>query len=269
MDHAGAEATDAPNYETSTAPRHRLGQPARHQGVGETGTIAATPAVCRCRGRRAIGLGVDHIEAMPSHRACLEDDPGGQVAEPGEPARTSRLRLPHAGHASAGPRSARTPQGRRRSSGGWSEPLPAMKLRLAQPKHLVDLRRCQACRASRKRADAGRRRHDDVPPSSALVAEVEVPAAGAGRRAGRRSDGAQPRHPRWEPRPRGSAGGGLPGGHHRARGGDGGGGGRRASGRSRRTTSSRACSPPRSPRTRSSPRSACPATCRKTGACRT
>ena len=137
--------------------------------------------------------------------------------------------------------------------------LPAMKLRLAQPKHLVDLRKISGLSGikeeggtlvigamathSRGRVLAGRQvqvpaaratwpRRSATPwcatwERSAAASRTPIPPPTT-RRPSSRSG------PRWSPR------------------------GRRASGRSRPTTSSRDFSPPPSRRTRSSPRSASP-----------
>jgi carbon-monoxide dehydrogenase medium subunit len=83
--------------------------------------------------------------------------------------------------------------------------LPAMKLRLAQPKHLVDLRKVSGLKGIKE--DGGSL------VIGAMTTHYEVETSSV---VNRRPDGAQHGDDRRQPRPRGP-GGGLPGRDHRAR----------------------------------------------------
>ena len=65
MDYALPRATMLPNYETDRTETPTPVNPMGIKGAGETGTIAATPAVMNAVVDALSGLGVDHIEAMP------------------------------------------------------------------------------------------------------------------------------------------------------------------------------------------------------------
>jgi carbon-monoxide dehydrogenase large subunit len=65
MDYAMPKADMLPNYETDRTVTPTPVNPLGVKGAGETGTIAATPAVVNAVVDALSGLGVDHIEAMP------------------------------------------------------------------------------------------------------------------------------------------------------------------------------------------------------------
>ena len=65
MDYAVPKADQLPNYETGRTETPTPVNPLGIKGAGETGTIAATPAVVNAVVDALAGLGVDHIETMP------------------------------------------------------------------------------------------------------------------------------------------------------------------------------------------------------------
>jgi aerobic carbon-monoxide dehydrogenase large subunit len=65
MDYAVPKADMLPMYETDRTVTPTPVNPMGVKGAGETGTIAATPAVMNAVVDALAGLGVDHIEAMP------------------------------------------------------------------------------------------------------------------------------------------------------------------------------------------------------------
>jgi carbon-monoxide dehydrogenase large subunit len=65
MDYAMPKADMLPMYETDRTETPTPVNPLGIKGAGETGTIAATPAVVNAVVDALSGLGVDHIEAMP------------------------------------------------------------------------------------------------------------------------------------------------------------------------------------------------------------
>jgi aerobic carbon-monoxide dehydrogenase large subunit len=65
MDYALPKADMLPNYETERTETPTPVNPLGIKGAGETGTIAATPAVVNAVVDALAGMGVDHIEAMP------------------------------------------------------------------------------------------------------------------------------------------------------------------------------------------------------------
>src|SRR5215468_9692996 len=65
MDYALPKADMLPNYETGRTETPTPVNPLGIKGAGETGTIAATPAVVNAVVDALSGMGVDHIEAMP------------------------------------------------------------------------------------------------------------------------------------------------------------------------------------------------------------
>jgi carbon-monoxide dehydrogenase large subunit len=65
MDYAMPKADMLPLYETDRTVTPTPVNPLGIKGAGETGTIAATPAVVNAVVDALGGLGVDHIEAMP------------------------------------------------------------------------------------------------------------------------------------------------------------------------------------------------------------
>ena len=65
MDYAMPKADMLPNYETDRTVTPTPVNPLGIKGAGETGTIAATPAVVNAVVDALSPLGVDHIEAMP------------------------------------------------------------------------------------------------------------------------------------------------------------------------------------------------------------
>jgi carbon-monoxide dehydrogenase large subunit len=65
MDYAMPKADMLPMYETDRTVTPTPVNPLGIKGAGETGTIAATPAVVNAVVDALAGLGVDHIEAMP------------------------------------------------------------------------------------------------------------------------------------------------------------------------------------------------------------
>ena len=65
MDYAMPKADMLPNYETDRTETPTPVNPLGVKGAGETGTIAATPAVVNAVVDALSGLGVDHIEVMP------------------------------------------------------------------------------------------------------------------------------------------------------------------------------------------------------------
>ena len=65
MDYAMPKADMLPSYETDRTETPTPVNPLGIKGAGETGTIAATPAVVNAVVDALAGLGVDHIEAMP------------------------------------------------------------------------------------------------------------------------------------------------------------------------------------------------------------
>jgi aerobic carbon-monoxide dehydrogenase large subunit len=65
MDYAMPKADQLPNYETDRTETPTPVNPLGVKGAGETGTIAATPAVVNAVVDALSGLGVDHIEVMP------------------------------------------------------------------------------------------------------------------------------------------------------------------------------------------------------------
>ena len=65
MDYAMPKADMLPNYETDRTVTPTPVNPMGIKGAGETGTIAATPAVVNAVVDALAALGVDHIEAMP------------------------------------------------------------------------------------------------------------------------------------------------------------------------------------------------------------
>ncbi len=65
MDYALPKADMLPNYETDRTETPTPVNPLGIKGAGETGTIAATPAVVNAVVDALSAIGVDHIEAMP------------------------------------------------------------------------------------------------------------------------------------------------------------------------------------------------------------
>jgi carbon-monoxide dehydrogenase large subunit len=65
MDYCVPRADQLPNYETDRTETPTPVNPLGIKGAGETGTIAATPAVVNAVVDALSGLGVDHIETMP------------------------------------------------------------------------------------------------------------------------------------------------------------------------------------------------------------
>jgi carbon-monoxide dehydrogenase large subunit len=65
MDYAVPKADMLPMYETDRTETPTPVNPLGVKGAGETGTIAATPAVVNAVVDALAGLGVDHIEVMP------------------------------------------------------------------------------------------------------------------------------------------------------------------------------------------------------------
>jgi carbon-monoxide dehydrogenase large subunit len=65
MDYALPKADMLPMYETDRTETPTPVNPLGIKGAGETGTIAATPAVANAVIDALSGLGVDHIETMP------------------------------------------------------------------------------------------------------------------------------------------------------------------------------------------------------------
>src|SRR5262245_3001810 len=65
MDYALPKADMLPSYETDRTETPTPVNPLGVKGAGETGTIAATPAVVNAVVDALAGIGVDHIEAMP------------------------------------------------------------------------------------------------------------------------------------------------------------------------------------------------------------
>jgi carbon-monoxide dehydrogenase large subunit len=65
MDYAVPKADQLPTYETGRTETPTPVNPLGIKGAGETGTIAATPAVVNAVVDALAGFGVDHIEAMP------------------------------------------------------------------------------------------------------------------------------------------------------------------------------------------------------------
>jgi carbon-monoxide dehydrogenase large subunit len=65
MDYAMPKADMLPSYETARTETPTPVNPLGVKGAGETGTIAATPAVVNAVVDALSGMGVDHIEAMP------------------------------------------------------------------------------------------------------------------------------------------------------------------------------------------------------------
>jgi carbon-monoxide dehydrogenase large subunit len=65
MDYAVPKADQLPLYETDRTETPTPVNPLGIKGAGETGTIAATPAVVNAVVDALSGLGVDHIETMP------------------------------------------------------------------------------------------------------------------------------------------------------------------------------------------------------------
>jgi carbon-monoxide dehydrogenase large subunit len=65
MDYALPKADMLPSYETGRTETPTPVNPLGVKGAGETGTIAATPAVVNAVVDALSGIGVDHIEAMP------------------------------------------------------------------------------------------------------------------------------------------------------------------------------------------------------------
>ena len=65
MDYALPKADQLPSYETARTVTPTPVNPLGIKGAGETGTIAATPAVVNAVIDALSGMGVDHIEAMP------------------------------------------------------------------------------------------------------------------------------------------------------------------------------------------------------------
>jgi carbon-monoxide dehydrogenase large subunit len=65
MDYAMPKADMLPSYETDRTETPTPVNPLGIKGAGETGTIAATPAVVNAVVDALSGMGVDHIEAMP------------------------------------------------------------------------------------------------------------------------------------------------------------------------------------------------------------
>jgi carbon-monoxide dehydrogenase large subunit len=65
MDYAMPKADQLPSYETDRTETPTPVNPLGVKGAGETGTIAATPAVVNAVVDALSGLGVDHIEVMP------------------------------------------------------------------------------------------------------------------------------------------------------------------------------------------------------------
>jgi carbon-monoxide dehydrogenase large subunit len=73
MDYAMPKADMLPNYETDRTVTPTPVNPLGIKGAGETGTIAATPAVVNAVVDALAHLGVDHIEAMPLTAARVWD----------------------------------------------------------------------------------------------------------------------------------------------------------------------------------------------------
>jgi len=73
MDYAIPKADMLPMYETDRTVTPTPVNPLGVKGAGETGTIAATPAVMNAVVDALAPLGVDHIETMPLSAARVWD----------------------------------------------------------------------------------------------------------------------------------------------------------------------------------------------------
>jgi len=78
MDYAMPKADMLPNYETDRTVTPTPVNPLGIKGAGETGTIAATPAVVNAVVDALSSFGIDHIEAMPLTAARVWDSMKGK-----------------------------------------------------------------------------------------------------------------------------------------------------------------------------------------------
>ena len=184
VDYALPSAADVPSFETdrteTPSPVNSLGV----KGVGEAGTIAASPRDHQ-RGHRRAAPARRRLHQHAAQPQRVGGDPGGRAATTGSRAavgrareRQRRLRTDSPRGRSHDPRRVRLRRARRRSTRRWPRSrdggedakvlagghslLPLMKLRLAAPSLLVDLRRRRrADAASRAPTAAGPDRRDD------------------------------------------------------------------------------------------------------------
>ena len=157
-DYALPSAADVPSFEldrTETpSPVNSLGV----KGIGEAGTIAASPAITNAVIDALRPLGVTYINMPLSPMRVWEDDPGGEVLIPAEFDYVAPGSLDEALSALAdGGEDAKV------LAGGHSL-IPLMKLRLAAPSLLVDLRRVDELRGVSADGDVHPLRRDDAPP---------------------------------------------------------------------------------------------------------
>ena len=173
-----------PMYETDRTETPTPVNPLGVKGAGETGTIASTPAVVNAVVDALSGLGIDHIEAMPLTPERVWKTV--QAAKSQEVRETPTCTQP----SSSITRPARVKEAldllgsykddAKLLAGGHSL-LPVMKLRLAQPKHLIDLAQGRRARRHQGGRRHARHRRDDHP-----LGQVES-LGGASRRSARSS----------------------------------------------------------------------------------
>ena len=144
MDYALPRAEMLTSYETDRTETPTPVNPLGVKGAGETGTIASTPAVVNAVVDALAGTGRGPHRSDAAHiRARLEDHPGRQSRRSKGDARMYPAQFDY--HTPGTIKEALDLLGKHKDdakllAGGHSL-LPAMKLRLAQPKHLVDLRK--------------------------------------------------------------------------------------------------------------------------------
>ena len=153
VDYALPTAAELPSFETdrteTPSPVNSLGA----KGVGEAGTIAASAAVTNAVIDALRPLGVDYINMPLSPMRVWEAISEAQKEVRAHDSR--RVRLRRAGHARG--RDRRAPDGGEDAkllAGGHSL-LPLMKLRLAAPTLLVDLRKVPGLHGASARTAAG------------------------------------------------------------------------------------------------------------------
>src|SRR5262249_19926425 len=197
MDYALPKADMLPMYETDRTETPTPVNPLGIKGAGETGTIAATPAVVNAVVDALSGLGVDHIEAMPLTRERRRTTTqAAQKKKKGSRLAPTPVRVPKAPQGKGSARSPRKVKGRAQASGG--RPHPA-------PRHEAPPRPAQAPDRHRQgdgaQRDQGGRRHPGhrrldypLPDRELRPAQEQASAPARARGLHRRSHSAQPGH---------------------------------------------------------------------------
>ena len=213
MDYAMPRAIDFPRFELHSTVTPTPVNPLGAKGVGEAGTLGSTPCIVAAAVDALSEFGVKHIDMM------LRPEKLWRIIRHGRPGVIPTAfdyqRATSIDDALA--KLAAADGGGKLLAGGHSL-VPLMKLRLSEPavadRHRADSRPVRHPREGRR--DRDRRRDRRTTTWRLGAAPGTLPGARRDGGGDRRSAGAQPRHPRRQPRPRRS-GSGLPGGDARAR----------------------------------------------------